>query len=279
MLRILIESITVLLVVGVMLRLLERRLVFFPSKYPAGYWPPRALGLPAEDVWLSTSDGLTLHAWFVAHDSAVANLLLAHGNAGNLSDRTEWLARLHQSIPANLLMFDYRGYGRSTGSPSEEGCYRDAEAAYDWLAGKHPGLPIIAHGHSLGGAVAIELACRRSVRGLIIESSFTSARDMAKLMFGPLPLHWLSSMKWASDQKVARLAIPKLFLHGDRDHVIPYALGQQLFERAAPPKQFVTLAGADHNDTFVAGGARYYQAIRDFVLAQVPHKIPAAHSQ
>jgi fermentation-respiration switch protein FrsA (DUF1100 family) len=115
--------------------------------------------------------------------------------------------------------------------------------------------------------VAIELVRRLSDRaaGVILESSFTNADDMARLMFGPIPLHWLSSMKWASDEKIATITIPKLFIHGEHDSVIPLRLGKKLFDAAAPPKRFVLLPRADHNDTFVAGGDEYYQAIREFV--------------
>lgn len=249
----------------VLLRLLERQMVFFPSKYPAGFWQPDRFGLPVEEVSLTTADGVSIHGWFVPHEAPVANLLMAHGNAGNLSDRIEWLARLREEIPANVFMFDYRGYGRSAGSPTEEGCYRDAEAAHDWLKQHSPRLPIIAHGHSLGSAVVIELAGRRKLAGLIIESAFTDAHDMARLMFGGLPMGWLTSMKWASSKKVPQLNLPKLFLHGDRDGVIPYALGQKLFAAAAEPKQFITLRGVDHNDTFISGGEMYYRALREFV--------------
>ncbi len=267
MLRFFFCALALLLLCGLLLRLFEKNFVFFPSPYPAGFWQPAQLGLAIEDIWLTTSDGLKIHGWFVPHDSARANLIMAHGNGGNLSHRVEWLALLREHVPANLFMFDYRGYGRSAGAASEEGCYRDAEAAYDWLRQKFPHLPIMAHGHSLGGAVVIELACRRKLQGLIVESSFPHARDMARLMFGPVPVYWLASMKWASRDKVAKLEIPKLFLHGDRDHVIPYQLGQELFKHAAAPKQFVTLAGADHNDTYLASGDRYFQAIRDFVVS------------
>ena len=265
--RILLWSMAFIGVFAVLLRLGEPRLVFFPSSYPTGYWHPQLVGLRAEDVWLTTSDAVKIHGWLVPHDSAVVNLIMAHGNGGNLSHRVEWLALLHEHLPANLFMFDYRGYGRSEGTPSEEGCYRDAEAAYDYLQQKFPALPVMAHGHSLGGAVMIELARRRTLQGLIVESSFTHARDMARLMFGPVPVYWLAKMKWASIDKVAQLKIPKLFLHGDRDHVIPYALGQKLYAQAAAPKQFVTLRGADHNDTYLAGGDFYFQTLRDFVRA------------
>ncbi|MCK6557788.1 alpha/beta hydrolase [candidate division KSB1 bacterium] len=249
----------------VLLRLFERHLVFFPSTYPAGFWQPERFGLAVQDAFFTTADGAALHGWFVPHPAPVANLLMAHGNAGNLSDRVEWLARLHGQVPANLFMFDYRGYGRSSGTPSEENCYRDAEAAHDWLRQHVPDLPILGHGHSLGSAVVIELAVRRPLTGLIIESGFTDAADMARLMFGGLPMGWLAGMKWASREKIAKLTLPKLFLHGDRDGVIPYSLGQKLFAAAADPKHFVTLAGVDHNDTFLSGGEIYYRAVREFV--------------
>jgi len=267
MARFLIVSLATLTIAVIMLRLLERYMVFFPSKYPSGFWQPQRLGLAVEDVWVTTSDNVRIHGWFVPSPSPVATLLMAHGNAGNLSDRSQWLAMMLRQVPANLFMFDYRGYGRSQGSPSELGCYLDAEAAYDWLRQHHADLPIIAHGHSLGSAVVIELARRRELDGLILESAFTGAKDMAHLMFGPIPVAWLTSMKWASDEKVASLTMPKLFLHGDRDSVVPYKLGRRLFALAAEPKQFVTLAGCDHNDTFISGGDTYYQTIRDFVVS------------
>ena len=272
MLRFLLSFILVFFVLLVLLRFLERHLVFFPSKWRSNDATIHVAALPVEEVWLKTSDDVQIHGWYVSHDSAVASLIMAHGNAGNLGDRKQWLARLREEIPVNLFMFDYRGYGKSAGAPSEEGCYRDAEAAYDWMKTQTPNAPIVAHGHSLGGAVMIELACRRSLAGLIVESSFTHARDMAKLMFGPVPVHWLSSMKWASVDKVVKLSLPKLFLHGDVDRVIPFELGQELYARAAEPKRFVALAGVDHNDTFLAGGDSYYAALRDFIFS-----IKAAH--
>lgn len=274
MLRFLLSFVLVFFVLLVLLRFIERHLVFFPSKWRSNDATIQASVLPIEEVWLKTSDDVQIHGWYVPHDSAVASLIMAHGNAGHLGDRAQWLARLRQEIPVNLFMFDYRGYGKSSGAPSEEGCYRDAEAAHDWLKSKTPNAPIVAHGHSLGGAVMIELACRRSLAGLIVESSFTHARDMAKLMFGPVPVHWLSSMKWASVDKVVQLSLPKLFLHGDVDRVIPFELGQELYARAAEPKRFVALAGVDHNDTFLAGGDLYYAALRDFIFS-----ITVAHEQ
>ncbi|MGH7455898.1 MAG: alpha/beta hydrolase, partial [bacterium] len=268
MLRILIVAIIGIVIVFLLVRLFERQMVFFPSKYPAGFRQLQNSRLDLKDVWFAAADGVKLHGWLMPHTQPQVALLMCHGNAGNVSDRYEWLEMLHEQVPANLFIFDYRGFGRSEGTPTEEGCYLDAVAAFNWLAAQKPELPIIVHGHSLGSAVAVELAHRLSDRapaGLILESSFTNATDMAKLMFGPIPLYWLTSMKWASDEKIGAIKIPKLFLHGERDSIIPLALGQKLFATAAPPKEFVVLARADHNDTFIAGGEEYYQAIRKFV--------------
>jgi hypothetical protein len=268
MLRFIIITSIAIIVIFLLVRLFERQLVFFPSKYPAGYWNPQKLGLEVTDVWFVAEDGVKLHGWLAPHVQPIAALLMCHGNAGNVSDRWEWLAGLHAQVPADLFIFDYRGYGRSEGSPTEEGCYLDAVAAFHWLAKEKTGLPIFVHGHSLGSAVAVELARRMpegALAGMILESGFTNATDMARLMFGPIPLHWLSSMKWESDKKIGTITIPKLFLHGKDDRVIPLELGQKLFVASAPPKGFVVLRATDHNDTFIAGGDAYYHAIRNFV--------------
>lgn len=268
MLRFVIITIVVIILVILLVRLFERQMVFFPSKYPAGFRQMQNDRLNLQDIWFVAADGAKLHGWFVSHPEAKAVLLMCHGNAGNVSDRYDWLVMLHEKVPANLFIFDYRGFGRSDGSPTEEGCYLDAAAAFNWLAAQKPELPIIVHGHSLGSAVAVELAHRLSDRppaGLILESSFTNAVDMGKLMFGPIPLYWLTSMKWASDEKIGKITIPKLFLHGEDDSIIPLRLGQKLFAAAAAPKEFMALPHADHNDTFFSGGEEYYRAIRKFV--------------
>jgi hypothetical protein len=268
MLRIIVITLVALIGVFLLVRLLESQMVFFPSKYPSGFWSlQNGSDLKINDVWLAAGDGVKLHGWFAPHPQPVASLLMCHGNAGNVSDRYDWLEMLYQRVPVNLFIFDYRGYGRSESRPTEEGCYRDAAAAFDWLAAQNPNVPIIVHGHSLGSAVAVDLVHRLPNRaaGIILEAAFTNATDMARLMFGPIPMHWMSSMKWAADEKIAAVTIPKLFIHGEYDSIIPIRLGKKLFEAAAPPKEFVALSQADHNDTFVAGGDEYYQAIRDFV--------------
>lgn len=268
MLRIVLAIFLIAIIALLLMRRFEKQMVFFPSKYPTGFNRIKAAErLSIAEAWFVAADRVKLHGWFVPHAEPIATLLMCHGNAGNISDRYEWLEMLHQRVPANLFMFDYRGFGRSEGEPDEDGCYRDAEAALSWLAQQKGQLPIIIHGHSLGSAVAIDLVQRRSnqIAGLVLESAFTNAADMARLMFGPIPTHWLTSMKWASDEKLAHITAPKLFLHGEHDSIIPLRLGQKLFAAAALPKEFVVLSQAGHNDTFIAGGDEYYQAIRQFI--------------
>jgi len=275
MLRLVLVILLALFLIVLLVRWFERQMVFFPSKYPAGFNEVEtAARLNIAEAWFSAADGVKLHGWFVPHAAPIATLLMCHGNAGNVSNRYEWLEMLHQYVPVNLFIFDYRGFGRSEGVPTEEGCYRDAVAAFNWLRAQKSNLSIIAHGHSLGSAVAVDLAQRApdQIAGLILESAFTNAADMARLMFGPIPVHWLTSMKWASDEKLAQLTVPKLFLHGEHDSIIPRRLGKKLFDAAAPPKEFVVLPDADHNDTFVAGGEPYYQKIRAFVERCVTNK-------
>jgi len=186
-------------------RLLEDRLVFFPFKYPRGYWQPASFGLNAEDCFFAASDAVQLHGWWVTTPGARITLLWCHGNAGNISDRLDNLASLTK-LPVNIFIFDYRGFGRSDGSPTEHGVYLDAEAAYDFLVREKNIAPgeMVLFGRSLGGAVAVELATRRPCQKLILESTFTSARDMAKQMFGLLPVSWATSYRLDSDRKTSR---------------------------------------------------------------------------
>lgn len=252
------------------IRVIENKFIFFPFKYPQGYWHPEAFGLQAEDCYFQTSDGLKLHGWLVKNEQALATLLWFHGNAGNITDRLDNLARLAR-LPLNVFIFDYRGYGRSQGSPDEPGIYLDAEAAYDFLVSVRGVKPerLILFGRSLGGAVAVDLAAKRPCAGLILESTFTSAKDMAKASFGPLPIYWFIKTRLNSIDKIKRVHVPVLIIHGNSDHTVPIKLGKKLFEAANPPKEFYAIEGADHNDTYVVGGEAYFQKIVEFIKSVV----------
>lgn len=264
----------ILLLIGfalfvLLVRLLENKFVFFPLRYPDGVW--EEAGAMRQDQYFRTEDDITLHGWYFAHPEPMATVLLLHGNAGNLSHRLDLITAFQKAVPAEVFIFDYRGYGRSEGKPSEEGIYRDARAAYSHLVRSLQKEPrrIVIWGRSLGGAVAIDLAQKVPAAGLILESTFTSGRAMAKRMFGAIPVWWFMSIRFDSMQKIAQVAIPKLFLHGTADEVIPFSMGRKLFERAPEPKTFIALEGASHNDTYIAGGAEYFAAIKSFLLNTV----------
>lgn len=251
---------------ALLLRFMENHFVFFPTKYPEGYWQPEVFGLEAEDCYFTTADGVRLHGWFVAKEDAIATLLWCHGNAGNITHRLDNLAKLHE-LPVNVFIFDYRGYGRSDGEPSEQGVYLDARAAYDFLVENRGIAPetIVLFGRSLGGAVAVDLAVERRCAGLILESTFTSARDMARAAFGPLPVHWIMKTDFNCVAKIRRYRGPLLMLHGTADRTVPLRLGGRLYQAANPPKEFYEIPGADHNDTYLVGGKAYFEKLRAFV--------------
>jgi len=249
-----------------LIRIFEDKFVYFPFKYPHGHWQPDSFGLQAEDCYFTSSDGVRLHGWFFANENAIATLIWCHGNAGNISDRLYDLVLLSK-LPINIFIFDYRGYGRSEGSPNEKGIYLDAETAFDYMTSRNDvdKNKIIIFGRSLGGAVAVDLATKRSGVGLILEATFTSAKDMAKSSFGFLPVHYIMKTKLSSITKIRGIEIPVLVAHGTSDRTVPFKLGRQLFEAANEPKEFYEIQNADHNDTFVVGGKFYLERLFKFI--------------
>lgn len=238
------------------------RLIFVPD--PELVATPREFGLEYEDVEFSTADGVLLHGWYVPGPRP-ETLLWFHGNAGNISHRLDNLRLLHDEVGTAILLFDYRGYGRSEGRPSERGLYEDARAARHYLVNERgvSGKELVYFGRSLGSAVAIDLATEAPPHGLILETPFASIRAMARNLFGPLAVVAPSSFDNLS--KIPRLRCPKLFIHGDSDSLVPYTQGRQLFGAAPPRKAFYTIRGAGHNDTYVVGGSTYFRRIRKFI--------------
>lgn len=262
----------------------EDRFIYFPSKYPEGVWDVQKLSAgrgpvspKIEDVWFQASDGLRLHGWYCTPQgdedgqtspvSIRATLLWFHGNAGNITHRYPVVERLLEQRIA-VFIVDYRGYGRSEGSPSEEGLYRDARGAWDYLLNERAVSPrqIIIFGDSLGGAVAIDLAAKVGAGGLIVQSSFTSIKDMAAQVLPFFP-GFILRTKMDSISKIKQVNCPKLFIHSPADEMVPYRLGRQLYEAAPEPKQFYEVAGASHNETNTIGGRAYFDRIGDFVRA------------
>lgn len=253
-----------------LLRLSEPRLLYAPGPSRTLQPPPPALGLSPERVEIPTTDGVTLVGWVMrapVPDTAAPWLLICHGNGGNLSEagRPEHYARL-RALGLNLLAFDYRGYGESGGAPSEEGLYRDADAAYRYLR-EVRGLPpgrIVLFGHSLGSAVAIELATRVAAAGLVLDGALVSVLERAQEVYPYVPVRWIARSRYPSIERIGRVTAPKLFLHARGDDVIPIAHGRRLYDAALPPKSFVPLAGG-HGDAFEADSAAYFGAIARFL--------------
>jgi len=211
---------------------------------------------------METSDGVKIHGWWVQREGSRLVTLFLHGNAGNITDRTR---RIQEIVGAgsSILMLDYRGYGKSSGRPSEQGLYRDSEAGFIYLLGKgYRAEQIVLHGESLGSAVAIDLASRRPCAGLILEAPFTSASDVAATVVpfaGPLLVRSYNSLP-----KIRWIRAPKLFMQGDRDEVVPLWIGQKLFAAAQGSKTFWVIPGAGHNDILESAGAEYGHRLRAF---------------
>jgi fermentation-respiration switch protein FrsA (DUF1100 family) len=258
----------------VLLRVYESRLIYFPGPERRLVAPPPSLGLPIQRVEITTEDAVKLAGWVIPAESPSSLwLLVCHGNAGNLSefDRPVHYAGLRQ-LGLNLLAFDYRGYGESGGAPSEAGLYRDADAAYRYLTNQRgiPGDRIVIFGHSLGSAVAVDLASRVPSAGLILEGAFTSATDRGQELYPYIPVRWIAKSRFSSVDKIARMTVPKLFLHAKGDEVIPLAHGRRLYEAASPPKTFVELRGG-HGDAFDVDSAKYFGSIANFLATLSPN--------
>jgi len=261
--------------VGVLM-FFERGMIFYPTRYPDGMWDTsavsRATGMAVEDRFIEAADGNRLHGWWwrpagVEHNTdTLPVLLFFHGNAGNLSHRVDLVAQLVR-IPANVLIIDYRGYGRSQGRPSERGLYRDGEASWNHLVNDLAVDParIVVFGKSLGGAVAVDVSLQFQPGGLILQSTFTSVPDVAARHFPFVP-RFLIRTKMDSEEKLRSVTAPTLVIHGPSDEIIPFELGRRVYDAAAGPKRFHEVRGAGHNETWLVGGPAYREAIRSFVV-------------
>lgn len=245
---------------------IDELLLFFPAKYPTGDWQPQ--DLTYQDVAFQAADGTKLHGWYCPSANPRGVLLLAHGNAGNIATRVEWI-RFLQKFRLSVFAFDYRGYGKSEGKPSVQGALQDAAAAQAKLAELAQVDPaeVIYMGESLGGAIVTALAADAPPRALILQSTFPSLRDVAAVHYPKLA--WLvSKKKLDSVSAIAQYHGPLLQSHGTTDRTIPFALGQKLFQAANEPKVWVPIAGADHNDWLTGDYLRQ--------LDQFLNRLPAA---
>ncbi len=256
-------------ILGAGLYLFQDWVVFVPQR--SFVITPDQANLKWEDVYIEHDNGEKINGWFIpASESSPANstvrtVLFCHGNAGNISHRTFTLQFLH-GLGVEVFIFDYRGYGKSDGTPSEQNLYEDTRAAYDWLLNEKGVAPenLYVLGRSLGGAPAIELASQVPCGGVIVESSFSSAADIGKSMFPWLPAKLISRFKLDSVGKIGLLNCPVLVTHSPDDRLIPYEHGRALFEAAQEPKTFIELSG-DHNERDYYESDRYVNGLREFM--------------
>ena len=227
---------------------LENSLVYPATKAADGWSEPS--GPATQDVWLSVKDGAMIHAWYLPCEGAAGAIHFSHGNGGNLSHRDGGLHILRDTFRRSVLIYDYPGYGKSEGSPTEAGVYAAGEAAWEWLQEKHPPNRIVLFGESLGGGVAVTLANRHECEGLVLFSTFTSLPKAAKAKMPWLPCETLMSNRFDNAAKLPGIRRPIFFAHGDADEVIPFEHSQRLFELANEPKRFRARAGGTHNMPF-----------------------------
>ena len=258
-----IKAVRVLLTVYVLLCLgvyfFQAKLVFVPTKGEPAY-TPQNLGLEYKNLFLE-SGSESIHAWFVSAKESRGTVLFCHGNAGNLGHRLSTIKIWHE-LGMNILLFDYRGFGESSGDPSEEGCYEDVKACFDWLQNNaFLEKPLIIHGRSLGGGIASWAAENLENDGLILESTFTSIPDMGAHIYPFLPIRLLSSIDFPTEERIKKYTKPLLIVHGKNDEIIPYKMGQALAQKSGA--DFIELQG-NHNDGFSTSQS-YIPALNAFV--------------
>jgi len=244
---------------------MEQHFIYFPESELV--LTPDRYALPFEEVFFDTEDGMRLHGWYVPGEAGQPVVLFFHGNAGNISHRVENLWYLNR-LGLGVLIFDYRGYGKSAGRPGEKGLALDARAAQQWLAGRGwTPREMVYFGRSLGAAVALQLASEIPPGALILESPFSSIAALGRHHYPLLSrlLGWMIEDRYDNLTRVVRLDAPLLIFHGDRDSIVPIRMGRELFDAAPEPKQFHTIPGAGHNDTYELGGQLYWQQWQDFL--------------
>ncbi len=249
---------------------LENLLVYRPRRHSADWRPPPDGHV--EDVVVPLPDGTHIHAWWCpveGWEPGRGAMLYCHGNAGNLSHRGAGIGHWQRELGQAVLIFDYPGYGKSEGRPTEAGCYAAADAACDWLvqAQQIPAERLLLYGGSLGGGVAVDLAARRPHRALLLLATFDSMPGVAQQLYPWLPVRWVMRNRFDSVTKIRNCRRPVFIAHGDRDRLIPPALGRRLFEAANEPKSFFTLQGRDHHDP---PGADFWEALREFLRTRAP---------
>jgi len=244
------------------IRYIERQSIFFPIKEIAA--APREAGLQCEDVYFETSDKKRINGWFVPCERAKYTILFCHGNAGNMGHRLEKILAFH-NMGFDVFIFDYRGYGKSVGRPHEAGLYKDAFGAYEYLVKTRKIFAenIILYGESIGGGVAIELARKQKVKALITEDTFSSIKEMSGMACPFIP-HFAISNKFDSLSKIRHIDSPKLIIHSTDDEIVPFWMGEKLYDASGPPKKFLKIKGS-HNTAFFDSEKECTEGMKSFI--------------
>ena len=245
--------------------MLDQLLIYQPSTWTERNWR-EVSGLPLKEVWIPVEQGVRIFAWYVDAGPNQPVLLWCHGNAGNISHRLDNLWELYRR-GLSVLLFDYRGYGKSSGEPSESGFYGDALASYDHLIMRQGvrSEQVVVFGRSLGAAVASEVVKQRSAAGLILEGAFPSMQSMADYHYFGLPARWFVDAEFNLSRKLSSIRIPIFSIHGERDTIVPMQLGKEVYEAARHPKAWYPVPGAGHNDVPFVGGQAYFQRMMTFI--------------
>ena len=264
--------------IALLLFLMQSRLLYYPEIGRDISTTPQAVGLDFEEVWLDAGEGVRLHGWYVGREGAKAVALILHGNAGSIALRLDWLRMFHQLGYASFIV-DYRGYGRSTGSPGEQGTYDDARRAWEYLTEIRGwnGRDVVLLGESLGGAVAAHLAARVRPRALVLHSAFTSVPDMAAQLYRFLPVRWLARFRYDTRAYLRAVQAPVLIAHSPSDEIVPFSHARELYQAANEPKRLLELAGG-HNDGFIFVRREWVQALAVFLQAAAPQNPHAAQA-
>jgi uncharacterized protein len=256
--------IALMLVVGLAayFKLFGNRLIFYPETTIAA-----VPCIPYEDVIFTAGDGTKLNGWFMPFTATDRVFVISHGNAGNIGDRSEMGEYVSQELRSAVFMYDYRGYGRSEGKPSESGLYSDLRGALRYVRARGYALDkIYLIGQSLGTAVTVEVASQEDVAGIILEAPFPGVREIARSYAFSIPVDFFLSARFDSASKIQAVRAPIAVIHGRRDPVIPFVLGQQLFEIATGPKQFFAVEGEIHEGALMALGVEQTQRLREFLF-------------
>ncbi|HKU40685.1 MAG TPA: alpha/beta hydrolase [Polyangiales bacterium] len=236
---------------------MEDRFVYHPTK--VGH----VVGL-GHDVDLTTSDGVRLHGIYATRVYAYWNLLFLHGSTGGLP-RHRGILQFLMALGANVFALDYRGYGKSAGTPSEQGLYADAQAAYAWLSSQGSPQSVIVYGEGLGSGPACQLAATQTIGALVLLSAFTSLPELAATRYPWLPTSWIVRSKFDNLTKLANVRVPKLFVHSRADNRVPFELGEKLYDAAAGPKQSLWLEGAKHDEVYSVTGQQLAEGLAGFI--------------